>query len=299
MEPAPRRRRYRVRRIAFENRLLDRVTPAPENRRGEKSLRIGVPGVFKEALAVANLHELARVHHQDAIRHELGDAEVVGDEQVRHPHVALKLLEQVENMGLRGEIERRDRLIQHDELGVDGDRAGDPDPLALAPAQLVRKPAGVHCAQAHPLEELRHPLPPAVVEPVDPQRVCDGIADRHPRIEGAERVLEHHLHEQAGPAQLFAAEAGDVDAVECNGAGRGFEETNDETSQGGLPASRFTDHRHHLAGFHREAHVVHRLDRPVRRPDEGVSPRLIVLPEALDAEQATVRHRLPPRTGRH
>ena len=66
------------------------------------------------------------------------DGEVVGDEQVGDAEVALQLDEQLEDLGLHGDVERRDRLVADDELGLDRQRAGDGDALALAAGQLGR-----------------------------------------------------------------------------------------------------------------------------------------------------------------
>ena len=46
--------------------------------------------------------------------------------------------EQVEHLGLDRDVERRDRLVGDEQLGLERDRAGDADPLALAAGELVR-----------------------------------------------------------------------------------------------------------------------------------------------------------------
>ena len=43
--------------------------------------------------------------------------------------------EQVEHLRLDRDVERRDRLVGDDQLGAEGERAGDADPLTLAAAQ--------------------------------------------------------------------------------------------------------------------------------------------------------------------
>ena len=93
----------------------------------------------------------------------------------------------------------------------------------------------MHRAESDPLEEPRHCPFPVAVETMDPQGVGDGIAHRHPRIEGAERVLKDDLHEESGPSQLFATDAGNVDAVERDGAGGRLEEADDDPSRVDFP----------------------------------------------------------------
>ena len=59
------------------------------------------------------------------------------DEEVREAEVALQVLEQVQDLRLDRDVERRDRLVADDEVGVDRERAGDPDALALATGELM------------------------------------------------------------------------------------------------------------------------------------------------------------------
>ena len=54
------------------------------------------------------------------------------------PISSLQLLEQVEDLRLDRDVERRHRLVGDDELRLQGDRARDPDALPLAAGELVR-----------------------------------------------------------------------------------------------------------------------------------------------------------------
>ncbi len=65
-------------------------------------------------------------------------AQIVGDEQVRQAELLLEVLEEVENLRLHAHVERRDGLVADDEVGVDRERAGDADALALAAGEFVR-----------------------------------------------------------------------------------------------------------------------------------------------------------------
>ena len=62
----------------------------------------------------------------------------MGDEDERQAHVALELAQQVEDLGLDRDVERGDRLVGDEQLGLERDRAGDADALALAAGELVR-----------------------------------------------------------------------------------------------------------------------------------------------------------------
>ena len=112
--------------------------------------------VHVQLVAVGELDGLAEVHHHHPVGDVAHDVEVVGDEDVREPELFLQVLEQVEDLRLNRDVERRDGLVAEDELRVDRERAGDADPLALAAGELVREPVVVLGVEADDLEELLH-----------------------------------------------------------------------------------------------------------------------------------------------
>ena len=59
------------------------------------------------------------------------------------PSSVLQVLEQVDDAGLDRHVERRHRLVEHEQLRVERERPGDADALALAAGELVREPVGV------------------------------------------------------------------------------------------------------------------------------------------------------------
>ena len=67
------------------------------------------------------LDDPARVHHRDLVGAAGDDAEVVGDEDHRHEPLALLLLEQVEDLGLHGDVERGGGLVGEQQLRAAGE----------------------------------------------------------------------------------------------------------------------------------------------------------------------------------
>jgi hypothetical protein len=57
----------------------------------------------------------------------------VGDEDVREAVIPLEVLQQVDHLRLHRYVERGHGLVADDELGLDGERTRDADPLTLAP----------------------------------------------------------------------------------------------------------------------------------------------------------------------
>ena len=83
--------------------------------------------------------------------------QVVGDEHVGQAELVLQLLEQVDDAGLDRHVERRHRLVEHDQLRLEGEGPGDADALALAAGELVRVPVGVLGRQADERAAARAP----------------------------------------------------------------------------------------------------------------------------------------------
>ena len=104
-------------------------------------------------VGVAELDDLAHVHHRDPRGEDLHDAEVVADEQAGEALLALELLEQVEHLGLHRDVERRGRLVGHEQVGLEGEGAGDADALALTTGELVGVAVPEAALQVHAVEQ--------------------------------------------------------------------------------------------------------------------------------------------------
>ena len=107
----------------------------------EERPRIGVHRLLKKGALRRGLDDLAEIHHGDAMGHVLDDGEVMTDEEQREPELFLQILQEVDDLGLHRDIERRDRLVADDDVGFGGERPGDTDALALPAGELMR-PAG-------------------------------------------------------------------------------------------------------------------------------------------------------------
>ncbi len=86
------------------------------------------------------------------------DAEIVRDEEIGEAQLRLQVGEEVEDLRLDRDVERRDRLVGDDELRREHERAGDRDALALAAGEHVRIATVVLGPQA----DLRHHRPGAL-----------------------------------------------------------------------------------------------------------------------------------------
>ena len=125
------------------SRISPRLTAVASRRawpRTAKPAYRDVAGRRRRSVGSPASIDFSGIHDQNAIGHVLRDAQVVGDEEIGHAHLALQVLKEIEHARLRRKVERSHRLVQHEELRVDGDRSRNADALPLAAAELMRQP---------------------------------------------------------------------------------------------------------------------------------------------------------------
>ncbi|MCY1309442.1 hypothetical protein D9M70_595380 [compost metagenome] len=62
----------------------------------------------------------------------------MADHQIGEAELFLKVEQQVDDLCADRYVEGRDRLVEHDDLGLEDQRAGDADALALAAGEFMR-----------------------------------------------------------------------------------------------------------------------------------------------------------------
>jgi hypothetical protein len=150
-----------------------------------------------EDLFDGSLFDLAAAPHDDhVVGHLRHHAHVVGDEHHRRVQLPLQLADDVEDLGLDGDVERRGRFVGDQQRRLAGQRHGDHGALAHAAGQGVR--IGVEQAlrigQPHQLQQ-RQGLGTglrAVHALVQHQRLGDLVADGEHRVQRRHRLLEDH-----------------------------------------------------------------------------------------------------------
>src|SRR5262245_66401484 len=95
-------------------------------------------GRGEDAFLRSELDDLAEIHDGNPMGHVLDDGEIMADEEERKAELALQILQQVHDLRLDGNIERRDRLVAHDEIGFSRERARNGGALAPSAGALVR-----------------------------------------------------------------------------------------------------------------------------------------------------------------
>src|SRR5215469_11001180 len=154
MKAAARWRIDRARDIAFQKAPLALDPRVGDWHRRQQGLGIRMQRVGEEGRFVGVLDDLTKVHHRDAVADMLDDREIVRDEQIGQVLFALQIHHQVDDLRLDRDVEGRNRLVADDQLGVQGQRSGDADALALSARKLVRVAAHLHAAQTDLIEKL-------------------------------------------------------------------------------------------------------------------------------------------------
>ena len=141
--------------------------------------------------------------------------QVVGDEDVGEPLGCLEVRQQVEHLGLDGDVQGGHRLVAHHQPGGQGQGPGQAHPLPLAPGKLVGVPVQQVRGQAHLGQQGRPPggvFPPGA-EVVDAQGLGQGLAHGPPGVQGGGGVLKHQLHLPPESPEPGRGQGGQVLAV--------------------------------------------------------------------------------------
>ena len=293
VEPTPRRRVDRGRNVPFQDDPALRLGElrVGHRHRGHQRARVGVAWLGVEGVPLGGLDDLAQVHHRDAVRDVLDHGQVVRDEQVGQVELVLEILEEVEDLGLDRHVERRHRLVTHDQLGSERERASDPDPLALAARELVRVAVVVLRVQPHELHQLLDLALDLVLRDgsVEPERRADDRADRLPRVEGRVGVLEHHLHVATEVAQVPTPDVADVPAIEPQLAFRQAVEAHHHPRERRLAAPGLTDQPERLSREDLQIHAVDGVHRTDLALEDDPSRDGEMLLDALESNEGLHR----------
>ena len=216
------------------------------------------------------LHDAAGVHHVDPPRHGGDDPEVVRDQQHRHVALVLQAAQQVQNLHLRGGVQRGGGLIGHEELRSASQGHGHHRPLLHPAAQFVRVHAAapLGLSQAYPPQQIDHRVPPAAA--LVAQRFANLVAHRHDWIERAQRILEDIGHGASAQSPQRAVGHGEhIAASHPDGAARAAARRWNHARQGqrrdGFAAPALAHQRHGLRSLHVQVHALD--DRDPRLSD--------------------------------
>src|SRR5690606_24506256 len=185
-------------------------------------------------------------------------AQVVADEHVREAAPRLEVAQEVDDLRLHRHVERRGRLVEHHEAGLERDRARDADALALTTGELVGIAVLAVGIEADLLERLGDqptPVGAAVADAVQLEPLLDDLPDRHAWRQAAVRILEHDLHVPAQRAQPARGPALDVPVAKPDRA-LAPDQAQKRQTERGLARAALADHADRLAAPDRHVDAV-------------------------------------------
>ena len=194
----------------------------------------------------------------------------MGDEDIGQAFLFLDLFHQVQDLGLDGYVQGRYGLVAYDELWFHGQGTGNADALPAASVELMRIGVIKPLRQAHGSHQLQYALFPCLFifdDPVQFQRLRNGLADRHAGIQRRKRILEYDLHLLTKGAHLSFGQRGNIRSVEDHLARSGLQQTQDGPADGGFAAAGFAYDPQGLASFDLKGNVVHGMQHATGRAE--------------------------------
>ena len=199
---------HRVGRRAFDRREppVPGVHTVEPRRRVEQRPRIGVTRVGQERFGRTLLDHFAAVHHDDATAYVGDDAEVVADQDDRGAEIGVELAQEIEDLRLDRDVQRRRRLVGNSSMGS----LENPSRASRAGACRPRTDAGIRRSPARaPIfpspKELDRPSQRrrTIVPAVNDHRLDELVRNALDRIERCHRVLEDHRDRAAAKRAHF------------------------------------------------------------------------------------------------
>ena len=153
-------------------------------------------GIRFDSPRSADLKQRSGVEHIDPVAGREGEPQVVRDENEAHAAPLLHALQQLDDLGLGGDVEGGGRLVRDQEFRIARKGGGERDALTHAAGQLERHALrDVRIGDADFAEAPRHlRLQRGAVAELRPvaQHLRDMQAGFHQRVQHGEGVLQHH-----------------------------------------------------------------------------------------------------------
>lgn len=104
---------------------------------GEEALGVVVLWGEEDFVSFTIFYDFSGIHDGDVVGDVADDGEVVRDEDHSEIELVAEVEEEVEDLGLNGDVERGDRFVCDDELWLRGEGSGDGDALTLSAGEFV------------------------------------------------------------------------------------------------------------------------------------------------------------------
>lgn len=167
----------------------------------------------------------------------------MGDEYIGQVELLAQIGEQIDDLGLDRNVERRDRLVGHDQPWPERQRASNADTLALAAREFVGIARRVLGRLFDPAQKLGYAVGHLRCREalMDAERIGQQIADPPMWVERGARILKDHLHLSPQRTQLTLGRVGNVAALELQRTGGDIGQTHQASAKGGFTATGLAD----------------------------------------------------------
>ena len=256
--------------LQHDRSILTRLRFALDHMRdgGDQPLGVGVAWIAQHVGDGALFDHRALLHDDDAIGDFRDNAKIVRDEHDAHVLFALQPPDQGEDLRLGGDVESRRRLVGDQKIGLECERHGDHDALALPTRELERilVAQNLRLRQTDFAEQIDNRLGAGRggAGPVCFHDLRHLLADSHQRIERRKRILEDDGDRTATQAahHVFPG-AGEIVALEpyasLRNPHRRRQQAHDGIRGDRLAGAGLADDAEHLALPHVEGYVFDRV----------------------------------------
>ena len=118
MKAATRRRMDRARHVSLKDHPFFLAIRIGNRNGGEKSAGIRMLRVLVNLVAGGDLHDLSQIHDRHPVADMLDHSEIVGNKKIGEMPFFLKLLQEIDDLGLNRDIQGGDRLVRHDKFWI-------------------------------------------------------------------------------------------------------------------------------------------------------------------------------------
>jgi len=249
--------------IAFKQLPVPRSTWLGLWNRRQQGSCIGVGRVRVGGAGWTDLDDPAQIHDRNDIAEIFDHGQIVGNEQHGQAPLVANVEQEIEYLGLNGDIERRDTFIGNEEIRIKGKGPGNPDSLALPAGEFVGIAAHVLRLQPDLFKEAGHPVGPVSrrTDAMGGEAFSNDGPDPEARIERSDRILEDDLHSASEGTHASGIKGQHVLAIEDEAARTGLDQPEQGTPEGGLAGTGFANEADDAAPGQIQIDILDSIDR--------------------------------------
>jgi hypothetical protein len=232
----------------------------------------------EERIGVRDLRDLACVHDRHPVRPAGDHAQVVGDQDDGHPEAQPQVVNQLQDLLLDRDVQRRGGLVGDQQLRLARQCHGDHHALSHAAGELVRillDPLA-YARDADQIQDFGRAVHRLLFGyfPVQGDDLGDLLADRHRRVQRGQRVLKDHADLVAPDlAHVLFRERAQLLAFELDAAAddraASRQQVHDRQSSHGLAAAGLAHNADRLTSLNLERDSVDGVYGTLAQPDLG------------------------------